>query len=236
MLYFRIRYLTHLVVIGGLVSFVANAEFGGKSNGIKYVSEYKFEKQTRLYYPASGSKDQFKFWGSIKVLKGMTLKGIYWIRPFRDGVEYSEAGEGEESPTLEITKLAKNGEKHLLVIEPSWRRADKKYAEMSDRELHGWAESGVMHGGTIPIIKKGDFKFPGAQGYYGILKSGNQPHSGQYWKSINVYSREFLASITYFERDPASGDALEPAKWSFDDVADEVMKSFRFEKLLENAK
>ena len=200
-------------------------------NSTHKVSEYKFEKPMRLYHEAWTKEDGYGvLWGSILVPKGMVLKQIYSVEPFRDGIKYQQ-DDTDVFEYLEGVREDESGEKRLLYLKIGWRAVAKshEFATMSDKKLLSLAKSAVTSPGVL--IRDGEFSFPGAQGYYGLVRFGSRPNPEQWWKSINIYSRKFGATFHYIERDPETSNAIDSQKWKFESVADEIIKSFKFEKL-----
>ncbi len=199
-----------------------------KENKIERMPEYTFKEEMRLYYNAGNLENGYQYWGSILVPKGMTLKHISWVKPFRDGIRYSE-GESEELPSLEQIRKTNVDEERLLYIKPRWGRADVEYVKMSREQLFSEARSAVS--GSYTVLRGQEFASQGAVGYWTVRRFCDHPDPEQWWKAIALRSGEFWANIEYFERSTQTGNAVDPAKWNFEFVADQIAKSFRFERL-----
>lgn len=203
--------------------------------GIVRIHERKFEIDTRLYMPTGPVTNGLQDWGSVLVPKGMTLKtGGGALRKFRDGYEYLDDVEriSEAFPSLERHMAdGSGGQNRLLFLDFGWDDS-KYYSEKSDEELKRLVKGRAWETSRYQILREGEYEFPDTYGYFTVtkLKDVREDYQDLWSKRIQVLSRKFGATIVYIERDPATGKSLDPADWKYESVADDLLKTFKFEK------
>lgn len=182
--------------------------------------EHHLKKKTRLYTYGFGA------WGSMEVPAGFTLRNVTsYFEDFKDGKRYG-AGGGLGFPEV-VATLEKDGIKRVVRFTPFWDEVPGGL-ELSDKKLSQFIDKKCVGDN---ILRRGAFEFSGGVGCYAYRKQTKspEPEIDQYRKGIMVVGPECVGGGTYTERDPVTGQAVDPKDWKFEQIGDEIVRSFQCE-------